>query len=188
MGCFGGSYRCITNNIAGMSVDQNGTIIGSDQALDIMAYESIVNVQNETRLGNESWAQTILSLAQMALYYTMANDMVDKRDDKIDDQLDFIDELETYTETQDLPMLQLKRQVVTDLTIPIADVCAESDRYLTESMQDGEAIVETCDRLSKQSCAGIPSGWGIHEGELMGAMAGPYASNILSGNAKRREP
>ncbi len=189
MACSAGLGRCILNDVTDVAVDPltgDLTAASSKISLDILGFEATQRIKREGELSIETLIQTGLALAQMALYYSLADDMIDKRDEKIDDEKEFIEELQEYTETQDLPILQLKRQSV-NLGIPGANPCGEAGRYLSEGMQDGEAVVETCQNFSRQSCAGIPNGWGIHEGELKGAMGAAYASGILSGNTKRRE-
>lgn len=131
-------------------------------------------------------AQVILQTAQLVLFYGLADDATDRRDAKIDKTIEFQQDLQDYKFNQDLPVLNLKASVLTDLELPTIDMCADALKVTTDAMNDGAAVDNKAFLFSEESCHGIPQGWGVHEGSLMAGKSGSYASGMIANNSKRR--
>lgn len=128
-----------------------------------------------------------LQIAQLGTYYNAADNAIDDRDDKIDAQLAFIDQLENLKVTQDLPMLNCKKDILTDLPLPTIDMCGSVIKMSVPSKNDGDAIELKSEQLSRENCGGVPSNWALHDGSLMAAKAGSYTGGIVANAEKRRE-
>lgn len=186
MACTGGEMRCIVNT-ADVTLGAGGNPDLSNYALDILGYQAQQEIIYQNDLNLASLIETGLAIVQLGFYYDGLNDAIDLRDEHIQYQMDFMQELRDLRDAQDLPMLQAKQSVLTALEVPDADVCGFAGDYLGESMNDGDGVVEAAENQAEQSCAGIPAGWGVHDGRLAGAMAGPYAGGIMGQHSKRRE-
>lgn len=131
-------------------------------------------------------AQVALQISQLTFYYDRFDDAIDARDAKIDAQISFLEQLEGYKTGMDKDMANKKRSVLTGLGLPSVDLCGDSIRLRTQHQGDGIAVDLKATQLSKESCDGIPDGWGVHEGSLMAAKSGSYAGALL-GNASKRD-
>lgn len=129
--------------------------------------------------------QIALQIAQLVFYYDRFDDAIDERDAKIDAQIAFLDTLEGYKTGMDKGMANKKRSVLTGLGLPSVDLCRDSILFRTQHQGDGMAVDLKARQLSQESCDGIPSGWGVHEGSLMAAKSGSYAGGLLGNSAKR---
>lgn len=127
-----------------------------------------------------------VGLAQLALYWKLYYDMVKKRDEFIEYELEFLDKLEEL-KLDALPILEKRRAIIGELVVPAANVCAEATRYAGEVAKDSARLDNWAQDMSTKSCQGIPNGWSLHEGMLAGALAVGTSGSLLSGESKRRE-
>lgn len=131
--------------------------------------------------------QTGLQIAQLIIYYNKLDDAIDKRDEKIDAQIEWMQELEDYKETQDLPMLNLKASALTALGLPTVDMCGDAVRNASMSVNDGEAVDDKSQTIAGRTCRGVPEGWATHDGGLAAGRAASYAGGMMANSAKRRQ-
>lgn len=130
-------------------------------------------------------AQIAVHGALMVAQYQLGQDAIDDRDDAIDDQINFMQQLQDLKVSQDLPMLLRKKDVLTDLIIPTIDFCQVDFGLFFHSNNDGLAVDNKSDQLSRSS-RGVPSGWLLHEGVLKGMKSAGYTQGIDKNADKRR--
>lgn len=130
--------------------------------------------------------QLAAQLAQITSYYNDADDAIDERDIKIQAQIDFMQTLEDLKDTQDLPMINCKKDILTDLEDLIIDKCDVVGELSTPSVIDGQGVINKTLNLADESCGGIPSGWKFNEGALYAAKAGSYVGGISANSESRR--
>lgn len=141
----------------------------------------------DTNLDLATIAQIAASIAQMIVFYDLADDAIDARDEKIDAQIEFMEKLNEYECGPDLEMLNCKKAVLTDLGLPSVDMCSDALRCVGESMNDGHAVDAVSQKFVDQSCKSLPTGWGLQEGTLHGAKSGSHAGGLLANSAKRQQ-
>lgn len=137
-------------------------------------------------LGLATALQVAAQAVQLGLYYDKADEAIDARDNEIDTMQAFQEDLDAYACGADFEMVNCKKAILTDLGLPVTDKCSDAVRYASESLKDGEAVDCKSDHLAQQSCEGIPSGWGTHDGSLFAGRAGSYAGGIIANASKRR--
>jgi len=128
-----------------------------------------------------------LQLGQLVFYWDKYNDAIDARDEKIDKQIEFMQDIQDYKVNQDLPMLRCKKDVLTGLGLPTIDTCSDAIYCADESEDDGRAVDLKSEHLADQTCGGIPDNWCVHEGSLAAAKAGSNAGGAIANNAKREQ-
>lgn len=129
---------------------------------------------------------TALAAIQMAIYYSLWDDQIDKRDDMIDREEMIRDDLHRRDIDVDIPRLKLKQDIL-GVPVPSPDLCGDALRCATDSMNDGHGVDRKADHMADQSCHGVPDNWCTHEGALLGARAAGYAGGMLGNAGKRRE-
>lgn len=150
------------------------------------SYITALETRNQTR-DLEVIAQIALQTAQLIAYYDLADDAIESRDLIIDKTIDFITYLEDKKVSQDLPMLNLKKSVLTGLGLPSVDMCSSAIQFRQESINDGHAVDEKSVNYARETCGGIPSGWGLHEGTLMAAKSTSYIGGMVGSSSKRQQ-
>ena len=128
----------------------------------------------------------IAMLVQMALYYSLWSDAVDKRDEGIDKQKLLLDYLYEKDMEVDYPMMK-KKQEALNIPLPKPDLCGDAILWDECTMKDGEAIDLLGSDQSKLVCGGMPSNWFFGEGALSSSKASAYNGAILANAGKRRE-
>lgn len=143
-------------------------------------------IAQDTALSVATAIEVGLLTTQMILYYDDLDDAIDARDLIINDQIVFMQTLEDLKQFQDLPMIICKKNILTDLELPVIDKCVSVTRISDLSLEDGVAVNNKSQQLSDESCGGIPSGWTNHEGSLFAVKSGSYAGGILANSETRR--
>lgn len=128
----------------------------------------------------------LAQVLQLGIYYSLHDDAVDNRDEKIDDQIEFMEKLNAYECGPDLEMLNCKKAVLNDLQLPLVDMCSDVRKCAFEIGLDGFAVDLKTDDFIAQSCGEEPDCWGTHDGELYAAKAASYVGGITA-NALRRD-
>lgn len=128
-----------------------------------------------------------LMAGQMDDFYTKASTANVNRDGYIQDQMDFMQDLETYRDTQDLPMLLSKQSVLTSISPPTPGMCFDASLFQSDIELDGDAIDAKSQQISTETYGGLPSGWVNRDGELLSAKASSYVTGIIPNESKRRE-
>lgn len=135
-------------------------------------------------------ASVILSAAMIAAmddFYSKASTANANRDGYLQDQMDFMQDLDTYRDSQDLPMLLNKQSVLTSISPPTPNICSDVGLFQSDIELDGDAIDSKSQQISTETYGGLPSGWVNRDGELLSAKASSYVSGIIPNEAKRRE-
>lgn len=166
------------------------TPVTPDSALGTMSayYKQRMEYENELQLA--TLAELAFSIVQMGYYYDEFKDAIKdrgegNRDDTIDKLIDFMDYLRGAPRDKDLSMINDKKGVL-NLAIPNSNVCNENVYYRKEIKADGDAVDASAERFIKESCCGIPYGWGIHEGQLASRLSVPIAGSYKAAAADRR--
>lgn len=141
-------------------------------------------LQYEKELQIETMIQLVFALAQLIIYWKMFDDAIEDRDRLIDKQMEFIDKLHEYRMNQDLPILRWKKQAL-GIPEPSSNPCGNATRFAKETDSDGGAVTSMQFQLSRASCCGIPSGWGLHDGQLAAALGIGSAGSLMEAHAKR---
>ena len=159
--------------------------LAATMAIDAIGGYYVKKYEYEQELAAETLIQGLLALAQMIIYWNLYDDMLEKRDQAIDDLIAFLDKLQGYKQ-QDLPILRAKKDALS-IPEPSANSCTEGGRYRSESLRDGQAVDQTSMDFIHCSCAGIPTGWGLHDGILSAGLGSATAGSYMASNAKRRQ-
>lgn len=141
--------------------------------------------ERQAELDASTLIVTAAMVVQMIIYWNLYDDALEHRDEKIDDLVSFLDELQGYKADAD-GILDARMGVIGSLGVPSASVCTEAVRYKSETVKDGKAIDKTSTNLSKRSARGIPEGWNLNAGVLASGLAQATAGSLMAGNAKRR--
>lgn len=163
---------------------ENTPVDGS--ALGCMADNAIAEMEHRGTSEVETLIITALALAQMIIYWNLFDDALDHRDESIDKYMAFLDELQTF-KAQDDVMLDARYNIIGSCSISSPNVCTESSRYRTETLNDGKAVDKAGKNLARQSARGLPSGWFFAEGNIASAASACAAGSYMAGNAKRRK-
>lgn len=181
----------------GMPVTIDNTVNFNDQtpiatdpssatsALSIIGgyYKNRIEYENELQIA--TLAELALAALQLVYYWDEFEEAIDKRDDTIDEMIEFMDWLRAQRDGVDIPRVLQKKDIL-GLEAPSADACYENRRYLGEILNDGDAVDASALRFTKESCCGIPSGWGLHDGDLAGALSVPIGGSYQAAAADRR--
>lgn len=161
---------------------------GND-ALGVIAYYARQQATREEELDVETLLFAGLAIAQMLYYWDKVDDHTDARDCAIGEfaqdnmgMLGFMWELENYRDTVDFPILMekaaIKDRIDFDEWEP--DSCSTATLYVDELQGDGSAIDNYERMFAACSCAGIPEGWGIHDGSLVAGLGAAYSGPIAN--------
>lgn len=146
-------------------------------------------MQYEAELQIATLGELLLAAVQLGYYWDEFKEAIDNRDDVIDNNLiPFMDYLRNGPRANDLGMIANKQGVRDGLAAdePTADNCLENIRYRGEVTQDGNAVDKSARRFAKESCCGIPEGWGIHDGDLAAVLSVPIEGSYQAAAADRR--
>lgn len=130
-----------------------------------------------------------LAIAQMLYYWDKVDDHTDARDCAIGKfaqdnmgMLGFMWELENYRDTVDFPILMEKAAIKDRIDFGEwePDSCSTATLYVDELQGDGSAIDNYERMFAACSCAGIPEGWGIHDGTLVAGLGAAYSGPIAN--------
>lgn len=124
-------------------------------------------------------------LLQMVYYVTEAYQQLNKRDDRIDDIISFMDYIQNKKHGVDLEMSKLKASV-RNLALPDVDGCEDAIRFSNHGYADGEVVDDMSLQLSQSSCLGIPSNWSLHDGDVLQARDVANADAVIANNAVRQ--
>lgn len=134
----------------------------------------------------EDWSAAFL--VQLAAYFLLWDDAIDNRNDVLDKQEEFLAYLEATERDVDFPQIQLKQTVLTDLTLPELNPCADPLKFVDENVSDGLVVDTEASKQSRSACGGVPAGWDLHEGLLRSHAAASYAGGLMhNANKRRRE-
>lgn len=142
-----------------------------------VARRAALDIATITQLG--------LQTAQLTAFYNAADNAIDARDDKIDAQIAFMDTLENLKLTQDLPMVECKKDVLEQLELPELAACGSGIVVHTPLVSDGRSIDSKSLQFLNETCGNIPIGWTVNNGLMHGYRTATYNSSIVS-NADRR--
>lgn len=145
----------------------------------------LANNIRETTRDAAAVTELALQVAQLGTFYNRADSAITDRDAKIDAQIAFMQTLEDYKLNQDLPIIQLKGTVLTDLDLPELIPCGSGFTMHLPSFNDGFAVDEKATQIGREVCGGVPTDWSLHAGRLSGYRTASYVSGIVS-NADRR--
>lgn len=153
-------------------------------ALGVMGCYTVKQMTRQEAISGETMVMTVLAVAQMVIYWKMFDDVLEKRDNSIDKLLGFMDELQGY-KAVDKVILDAKKNALS-MPLPSVNPCSASTIYGSESLKDGAVIDKVSQDAANCSCKGVPDGWGLHEGQLLGSLAAVNSGSYIVGNAKRR--
>jgi hypothetical protein len=127
---------------------------------------------------------SILFIAQMVAYWLLFNSVVDKRDNALDAEMDFLNQLQAW-KRQDLPILRMRLE---SLNIPVPDLagCCYSTAYTEDAVLDGRAFDASFSRLIENIPGGLPIGWSIYDGQLASTKAVASGGNLMSNDSQER--
>jgi len=95
-------------------------------------------------------------------------------------------QLEDLNINQDLPMIEDKADVLTDLQLPIPFFCGFDFNVAFMPFFDGEGVDLKSQHLALESCSGVPNGWDLDEGNVQQSKAGSNLISITSASDVRR--
>ena len=130
-----------------------------------------------------------LAIAQMIYYWDKVDEHTDARDCAIGKyaannmgMLGFLWEIENYRDTVDWPILMekasLKDQIDFDEWAP--DSCNTAMLYTGELAREGAVLDRMEHMFASCSCAGIPEGWGTHDGSLACGLGASFSGPLMN--------
>lgn len=158
---------------------------GDASALGQMGQYYRDRIQYEKELQLATLAELALAALQLVYYWNEFEEAIDERDNTIDEMIEFMDWLRAQRDGVDKPRIMQKRDIL-GLEAPVADACAENVRYMGDVFNDGNAVDASAMRFVRESCCGIPYGWGLHDGDLAAALSVPIEGSFQGAAADRR--
>lgn len=180
----------------------NQANLEATQALDVMGGYARYRYQHDEDLSTQSLITAGLAAAQMAIYWSLFDDYLEKRDETLDAYIAFLEKCRQRTFNIDLPEVKRIRNSVDDDNIDEFSrryhTCEEGQRFVYEGdktnyvklevHQDGEFVNKmNMDIVNQATRDGdIPEGWGLHEGWLASAMSAGVTTSYSNHWAKHR--
>lgn len=130
-----------------------------------------------------------LAIAQMLYYWDKVDDHTDARDCAIGKyeadnmgMLGFLWELENYRDTVDFPILMEKASIKDQINFAEwePNSCRTATLYNQKLEQDSMILDKMEQMFADCSCAGIPEGWGTHDGSLAFGLGAAYSGPIMN--------
>lgn len=165
---------------------------GDGSALGWMGLYHQNEYQRKQELDVEMLVFAGLAIAQMLYYWDKVDDHTDARDCAIGEyaagnmgMLGFLFELEQYRDTVDWPILQRKARIMNEIDFDdwAPRSCSTATLYVNDMVQDSRVLDGMERMFADCSCAGVPEGWGMHDGSLalgLGASVSGPMMNIVA--------
>lgn len=184
-----------------VSVDAATTAYYTNQVAATTSIATAITANTAAIVADTTFTDTLITITKVAAatyfvgemvtqlddFYSKASTANANRDGYLQDQMDFMQDLDTYRDTQDLPMLLNKQSVLTSISPPTPGMCFDASLFQSDIELDGDAIDAKSQQISTETYGGLPLGWVNRGGELLSAKASSYVTGIIPNEAKRRE-
>ena len=162
---------------------------GDGSALGWMGLYHQNEYQRKQELDLEMLVFAGLAIAQMIYYWDKVDDHTDARDCAIGEfaienqgMLGFMAELEHYRDTVDWGILKDKAAIKDQINFGewAPNSCRTATLYNEKLEQDAKVLDKMEQMFINCSCAGIPEGWGTHDGSLAFGLGASYSGPIMN--------
>ena len=176
--------------------------VADGSAVGMMGEYARYKRQYDEDLGLQSVITAGLAAAQMAIYWSLFDEYLEKRDETLDAYIVFLEKCRQRTFNTDLPEIKRIRNSLDDDNIDEFSrryhTCEEGRRFVYEGdrtnytklevYHDGEFVNKTNMDIVNQATrdGDIPEGWGLHEGWLASAMSAGVTTSYSNHWAKHR--
>lgn len=166
------------------------TQVGETSALGTMAMYQKQQMDRQGELDEAMLVYAGLAILQMLAYWKKMDEHVDDRDCAIGEydrkdkgMLGFLAELEYYRDKDDLGILNEKLGIKDKITAALnqkPNSCETAMLYVDKLEHDGEMLDKFEESFAACSCAGVPDGWGMHDGSLAYGLGAAYAGPLMN--------